>query len=468
MPITDSRPRAATPYFTQRTAGSACPIYLHTPSSLATWSKSQPATVRQWIAAHAFEAAPASMLALPDSKGALHGVIAGVDTSPNLWSIAHLPALLPAGTYRLVSAWKPSTLSDAALGFALAQYQFDRYKTVRRKRLVLQLPSTVDSEALHATVAAITRVRDLINLPPNDLGPADLARHAQAIAKQCGAQFHEIVGDALLAKNYPLIHAVGRAGSQAPRLITLTHGKLKDPLVVLVGKGVTFDTGGLDVKPYSAMKLMKKDMGGAALVLGLMQRIIAAKLPIRLKMLIPAVENSIASNAFRPQDILPSRKGLTVEIGSPDAEGRLILADALADGDADKPALMIDVATLTGAARTALGTDLPALYTNRDALAQEITRLSHTIADPFWPMPLWQGYARHVNSTIADVTNSPNYGFAGSITAALFLERFISPATPWVHLDTYAWNAESQPGRPSGGEALGLRTLFTYLQQRFA
>jgi leucyl aminopeptidase len=261
---------------------------------------------------------------------------------------------------------------------------------------------------------------------------------------------------------------VGRAGPEAPRLIELTHGKKSDPLIVLVGKGVTFDTGGLDIKPYASMKLMKKDMGGAALVLGLASCIVAAKLPVRLRVLIPAVENSIASNAFRPQDVIQSRKGLTIEIGSTDAEGRLILADALAEGDAGKPALMIDLATLTGAARTALGTELPALYSNRDDVARDILKHAARAHDPMWQLPLWPGYAKYVNSPIADVTNTPNYGFAGSITAALFLQRFVSETTPWVHIDTYAWNAESQPGRPAGGEALCLRALLSYLTARFS
>ncbi|MFZ4541051.1 MAG: leucyl aminopeptidase family protein, partial [Rickettsiales bacterium] len=315
---------------------------------------------------------------------------------------------------------------------------------------------------------AITLVRDLINTPASDMGPADLSKAARDVAKITGARFSEIVGDDLLKKNYPAIHAVGRAGPQAPRLIELTHGKPSHPLVVLVGKGVTFDTGGLDIKPYNSMKLMKKDMGGAALMLGLAQLIIESKLPIRLRVLLPAVENSISSNAFRPQDILHSRKGLTIEVGSTDAEGRLILADALTDGDSDKPALMIDVATLTGAARTALGTELPALYSNRDDVGRDLVKASMASNDPMWQLPLWQGYAKYVNSPIADVTNTPNYGFAGSITAALFLERFLSPTTPWVHIDSYAWNGEPMPGRPVGGEALCLRALYSYLHTRFA
>jgi leucyl aminopeptidase len=450
------------------TATSALPIIPLTGEKFAAWLKGTDKRTASWVRTHGFTAEPGSMLAVPSADGRILSILAGVPASPDIWSLAHLPAALPIGTYYIEAKWKPALLSDIALGFALAQYQFSRYRKAREKTVTLQLPKSVDIIALESMRSAICMVRDLINTPANDMGPADLAKAARTVAKHTGARFSEIVGDDLLKKNYPAIHAVGRAGPQPPRLIELTHGKTSHPLVVLVGKGVTFDTGGLDLKPYAAMKLMKKDMGGAALVLGLAQHIINAKLPIRLRVLIPAVENSINSNAFRPQDVVNSRKGLTIEIGSTDAEGRVILADALAEGDSEKPALMIDVATLTGAARTALGTELPALYSNDDKIARELATCAIRVNDPMWQLPLWKGYAKYVNSAIADVTNTPNYGFAGSITAALFLERFVSPTTPWVHLDSYAWNTEAQPGRPAGGEALCLRALFTYLQTRFA
>lgn len=437
-------------------------------ASLAGWLKAQDMRTQNWVKAHGFEALPQTSLMVPDPSGNLGMVLAGVEAKPMIWSLAHLPATLPAGHYYIDTKLKPELLGRTALGFALAQYQFAQYKKMKVKPLTLQLPKAINIAALEAERAAIFLVRDLINTPANDMGTVALSKAAKAMAKRVGAKFNEIVGDDLLKQNYPAIHAVGRAGPDAPRLIDITHGKAAHPLVVLVGKGVTFDTGGLDIKPYASMKLMKKDMGGAALVLGLAEAIIAAKLPIRLRVLIPAVENSIDRNAFRPQDVIQSRKGLTIEIGSTDAEGRLILADALTEGDSDKPALMIDVATLTGAARTALGTELPALYSNRDDVAQGIIKASMEQNDPMWQLPLWQGYAKYVNSPIADVTNTPNYGFAGSITAALFLERFVSPATPWVHIDSYAWNAEAQPGRPVGGEALCLRALLGYLQKRFA
>lgn len=454
-------------YFSH-TATRSTPIIPLDAKSLAGWLKRQEVRTRNWVKSQGFEALPQTSLIVPDASGNPGQVLSGVEEKPTIWSLAHLPAILPAGNYFIEATWKPELLGRVALGFALAQYQFTRYKTIKAKLLILQLPKSVNIEALEAERAAICLVRDLINTPANDMGTGDLSKAAKAMAKRVGAKFSEIVGEDLLRQNYPAIHAVGRAGPDAPRLIDITHGKASHPLVVLVGKGVTFDTGGLDIKPYASMKLMKKDMGGAALVLGLAEAIIAAKLPIRLRVLIPAVENSIDGNAFRPQDVLQSRKGLTIEIGSTDAEGRLILADALTEGDSEKPALMIDVATLTGAARTALGTELPALYSNREDVARDIVKAGMECHDPLWQLPLWQGYAKYVNSPIADVTNTPNYGFAGSITAALFLERFVSPTTPWVHIDSYAWNAENQPGRPMGGEALCLRALLTYLTKRFA
>lgn len=456
------------PTYFSHSAKHAVPIHPVDATQLAGFMAKQPAAVRAWVKAHQFMAKPDTALVVPDAKGAPAMVLAGVAPAAHIWSLAHVPALVPAGTYRIEATWDTAQLAEAALGFALAQYQFTRYKHLDRKAITLLLPKVVKLAPLAARVEAICLARDLINTPASDMGPADLAAAARAIANATGATFKEIVGDALLKQNYPAIHAVGRAAAQAPRLIELTHGKKSHPLVVLVGKGVTFDTGGLDIKPYASMKLMKKDMGGAATVLGLAQLIIASGLPIRLRVLIPAVENSIAGNAFRPQDVVPSRKGLTIEIGSTDAEGRVILADALAAGDESKPDLIIDLATLTGAARTALGPELPALYSNRDDIAHALVAAGMKCRDPFWHMPLWQPYAKYVNSPIADVTNTPNFGFAGSITAALFLERFISPATDWVHIDTFAWNAEPQPGRPTGGEALGLRALYAYLAQRYA
>ncbi len=443
------------------------PIIPLTAEALKPWLRKQDSVTRHWVAAQNFIAAPDSFLLLPDNKGQPRAVLAGHAPEAGIWAIAHLPAQLPAGAYRLEADWPATRTSEAALGFLLAQYQFTRYRKQERKALTLALPKSIALDRILARYEAIALARDLINTPANDMTPPALADAARAVAKRTGAKISVISGDDLLKKNFPAVHAVGRASTQPSQFIDISWGNVRHPLVVLVGKGVTFDTGGLDVKPLAAMKLMKKDMGGAATVLALTQLIIEEKLPIRIRTLIPAVENMIAGNAFRPQDILQTRKGLTIEIGSPDAEGRLILADALFEGDQAKPALMIDIATLTGAARTALGTELPALYSNRDDIAQTLAAHGLENNDPMWHMPLWQGYAKYVNSPIADITNSPNYGFAGSITAALFLERFVSQETPWVHLDSYAWNAENLPGRPVGGEALGLRAIFSYLQERF-
>ena len=454
-------------FFSHSASNQATPIVPLNSANFATWLKLQEKHVQSWIKDHGFKAESGTSLIVPAKDGTIGLVLAGTDALPTIWSLAHLPSLLPAGHYTLRAKWKAHELTNTAIGFGLAQYQFGRYKKQRRKTLVLHVPKATDIDHAQAVIRSTFLVRDLINTPANDMGPEQLALAAKEVARSTGARFSEIVGDDLLKRNYPAIHAVGRANPQAPRLIELNHGKQSHPLIVLVGKGVTFDTGGLDIKPYSSMKLMKKDMGGAALVLGLAQLIIQAKLPIRLRVLIPAVENSIGGNAFRPQDIIQSRKGLSIEVGSTDAEGRLILADALTEADNDNPTLIIDVATLTGAARTALGTELPALYTNREAVADGLLKAARLQHDPLWQLPLWQGYAKYIDSTIADVTNTPTYGFAGSITAALFLERFISPTNPWVHIDSYAWNNENQPGRPAGGEALCLRALFHYLEARF-
>lgn len=447
--------------------GNAIPLIPVQPDTLARWLKKQDAVTRNWVGQQTFAALPDTALLIPDAKGKLRAVLVGCQNAA-IWSLAHLPAFLPAGKYRLESAWEASRQSEAALGFLLAQYQFTRYRKQDKKALTLVVDKGVSLAAVRRRYEAMALTRDLINTPPNDMHPPALADAARALAKRVGAKVKVISGEDLLKQNFPAVHAVGKASSQPSQFIDITHGNPKHPLVVLVGKGVTFDTGGLDLKPLSAMKLMKKDMGGAAIVLGLTQLLIEEKLPIRIRTLIPAVENMVGGNAFRPQDIVPTRKGLTIEIGSPDAEGRVILADALAEGDSSNPALMIDIATLTGAARSALGTELPALYSNRNEVAQAIAAHSLSAADPMWHMPLWQGYAKYVNSPVADITNSPNYAFGGSITAALFLERFVSPTTPWVHIDAYAWNAENLPGRPVGGEAMCLRALFSYLNERFA
>ncbi len=447
-------------------AEDAIPIIPLTVTSFLAWHKKASPSARRWAEAQGFSGKPATALILPGKDGGIEAVLAGISAQP-IWSIAHLPALLPAGVYSIEANWKNNILCDAALGFALAQYHYSRYKSLPEKRLTLALPKAVALAPMEAKIAAIFLARDLINTPTNDMQPSHLAAAAVKVAKTIGAKIRVIVGKDLLKENYPAIHAVGRASDNAPRLIDLRWGNPKHKRLTLVGKGVCFDTGGLDLKNYDSMKLMKKDMGGAALMLALTQVIAATKLPVNLRLLIPAVENSVSANAFRPQDVLQTRKGLSMEIGSTDAEGRVILADALTEADCESPDLIIDAATLTGAARTALGPELPALYANSEALAQRLEHIALAVHDPLWHMPLWMGYDKYVNSSIADVTNTPNFGFAGSITAALFLKRFVADTTPWIHLDTYAWNAESQPGRPQGGEALGLRALLAFLEKRY-
>ncbi|MFH1556133.1 MAG: leucyl aminopeptidase family protein, partial [Pseudomonadota bacterium] len=331
----------------------------------------------------------------------------------------------------------------------------------------LKLGAGDDAAALARTFEAVRLVRDLVNTPANDLGPAELEDAARRLAARHGASFRSIVGADLLARNFPLIHTVGRAATRAPRLLDLAWGPEDAPKVTLVGKGVCFDTGGLDIKPSSGMLIMKKDMGGAATALGLAHLIMSRGLKVRLRVLIPAVENAIAGDAFRPGDIFSSRKGLTVEIGNTDAEGRLVLADALSLADEDSPDLLVDFATLTGAARVALGPHLPPAYTDDEALAADLARHAQAQADPLWRLPLWRPYAAMIDSKVADINNAGAGGFAGSITAALFLARFVETAKSWLHLDIYAWNPSARPGRPEGGEAQTIRALDALIAERY-
>lgn len=437
----------------------------------AQWDKAArreaPAT-RAWAEAQGFTAKPGQVLLLPDANGKPARALAGLPEDPNLWAYAALAAALPPGDYALATT--PADATDAALGWALAGYRYERYRKPAAKALArLVWPKGADKARVVALYEAIALARDLINAPSNDMGPAELAAAAQSVAKRHKAKIRVITGDALLKANYPLVHMVGRAAAahRAPRLIDITWGSPKAPKVTLVGKGVCFDSGGLDIKPSSGMLIMKKDMGGAAIMLGLAQALMALKLPIRLRLLIPAVENAISGDAFRPGDIVISRKGLTVEIGNTDAEGRLILADALAEADAEQPELLINAATLTGAARVALGPDLPALFSTDDALADAMLAAGRATADPFWRLPLHAPYREYLDSKIADINNAGDTPFAGSITAALFLRDFVSHTKAWAHLDVYAWTARPKPGRPAGGEAMGLRALLRMLTQRY-
>ena len=448
-------------------AGDAVPISVFDKESLETWLAGRESRIRAWVDSSGFEAKAGAVCPVPGETGSVERILCGRDDdTPDIWRIAALPERLPPGDYAFETGADPA---QAALGWMLGAYRFDRYKTAEKKtRPILGLPEDIDSERLTATVEAVFLARDLINTPAEDMKPSDLAAAAESVAGRHGAECRVTVGDDLLERNYPAIHAVGRAAADAPRLIDLAWGDPDRPKVTLVGKGVCFDSGGLGIKPASGMKLMKKDMGGAATVLGLAGMIMALKLPVRLRLLIPAVENAIAGNAYRPMDVIRTRSGTTVEIGHTDAEGRVILCDALADAAGEEPDLLLDVATLTGAARVALGTELPALFCNDDDLAGDILAQGEAADDPLWRLPLWPGYRKRIEGDAGDITNAPEGPFGGAITAALFLERFVDGAARWAHIDTMGWNLTARPGRPKGGEAPALRALFAAIEARYA
>jgi len=445
----------------------AVPVLPLARARLRPWLARQPQAVRGWVEASGFAAEPGSVCLLPDEKGGLARVLFGFDAD-DPWCWAQLAAKLAKGTYRVDAALPARRASWAALAWALAAYRFERYKRPERADLPrLIWPKGADRARVERTAAAIRWVRDLVNTPASDMGPEDLAAAAAALARRHKAKLRVVAGDALLAENFPAIHAVGRASSRAPRLIDLAWGNARAPKVTLIGKGVCFDSGGLDLKPASAMKLMKKDMGGAAHALALAAMIMDAGLKVRLRVLVPAVENAVSGNAMRPLDVIATRKGISVEIGNTDAEGRLILADCLAEADAEKPALLIDFATLTGAARTALGPELPALFTPDERLARALLSAAAAESDPMWRLPLWPPYRRMLDSNVAEINSASDSPFAGSITAALFLREFVSPGTSWAHLDLFAWNATARPGRPEGGEAMGIRAVYRLIEERY-
>ncbi|MBI1207198.1 MAG: leucyl aminopeptidase family protein [Azospirillum sp.] len=443
------------------------PITPLTRDGLDAWLAGQPATVAAWVAGIAFAAEPGTIALVPGESGRLGRVLIGVSDTEDVWTYAGLPDRLPPGSYRIDQELPPLAATRAALGWALGSYAFTRYKKADKVFAALVWPKGADRADVDRAAAATTLVRDLINTPAGDLGPAELADAARALAEEFEAKLKISVGAELLEQNYPLIHAVGRASPRAPRLIDLVWGRKSDPKVTLVGKGVCFDSGGLDLKPSSNMLLMKKDMGGAAHALGVARMVMMAGLPIRLRVLIPAVENVVSGDAFKPLDVVRSRKGLTVEIGNTDAEGRLILCDALAEADREQPDLIIDFATLTGAARVALGTELPALFCNDDTLAGDLLAAAEAAADPLWRLPLWHPYRRQLDSKVADLGNVGSGAFGGAIVAALFLETFVSKGVPWAHLDLMGWNTKGRSGRPEGGEAMGLRAVYGLLDQRY-
>ncbi|MBT8048517.1 MAG: leucyl aminopeptidase family protein [Xanthomonadales bacterium] len=430
------------------------------------WKEQAAPAQVQWAEGSGFKASPGQSCAFPAADGKPEFWLFGVEEQVALYRLAALAASLPEAVYRLDSTWSRQDRAQASLGWGLGSYCFDRYKANNKSRPLLLLDEDIDSEvrSLHH---AQCLVRDLVNTPTEHMGPSQLASAVQRQADAFGGETDFVVGADLLTRNFPAIHAVGRASDQQPRLLEMTWGDEDAPVLSLVGKGVCFDTGGLDLKSAAGMKLMKKDMGGAAHALALARLVMEHRLPVRLKLLIPAVENAVSGNAYRPGDIIPTRKGLSVEIGNTDAEGRVVLSDALAYACEDQPDLVIDFATLTGAARIALGADLPPLFSNHDDVARAIQQAGDEVEDPLWTLPLYQPYRKLIESPIADINNSGSSAFGGCITAALFLESFVETQIPWVHIDTFAWNQADRPGRPQGGEALGLRAVFKYLQSRY-
>ncbi|HEX8167531.1 MAG TPA: leucyl aminopeptidase family protein [Beijerinckiaceae bacterium] len=448
---------------------SAVPIHLVTEEGFATAKEGLSERARTFAAAQGFEPKPGAHCLLPAEDGTLGGVLFGIDgpdaKGADPFLVGKLPTVLPEGTYRFETP--PADPALAALAWLLGSYRFARYRQAPEKaRRLVPTPGT-DAEEVSRLADAVTLGRDLVNTPANDLGPEEIEAAVRALGERHGATVEAIVGDELLQKNFPMIHAVGRASPRAPRLVDLAWGDPAAPRVTVVGKGVAFDTGGLNLKPDASMLLMKKDMGGAAAAMALADMVMGAGLPVRLRLLVPAVENAVSGASFRPGDVLKSRKGLSVEIGNTDAEGRLILADALALADEEAPEVLVDFATLTGAARVALGPELPPLYTDDEALAGDLARLARAVNDPVWRMPLWRPYAKLLDSKVADLNHISGGPFAGSVTAALFLTRFVEKAKSFAHFDVYAWNPAAKPARPEGGEVQGARLVYALLKERY-
>jgi len=442
------------------------PLHVVTRDGFDAWRDAQPAPVQAWLAAQRFDGSAGSAISWADQHGGIGGAAIGIGDALDAYSYAHAPTALPGGDWRVVTELDAGARHALQLGWGLGCYRFDRYKAGKRAPARL-VADAFDAETLDL-LAACVRVRDLVNTPTEHMGPDELEAAARALAAAHGASIGVVAGDDLLAQNYPAIHAVGRASHRAPRIIELAWGDAAHPHVAICGKGVCFDTGGLDIKTAVGMRNMKKDMGGAAHALALAGLVMARRLPLRITLLIAAVENSIGPNAFRPGEVIATRKGVSVEIDNTDAEGRIVLCDALARAGELKPDLLLDFATLTGAARIALGPDLPALYANDDALANDWLLAGQRSRDPLWRMPLWRPYLRYLTSGIADIANGSASTMAGSVTAALFLERFVADTQAWGHVDVYSWNDADRAGKPAGGEAQGLRATYALLKQRSA
>jgi leucyl aminopeptidase len=461
-------------FATEKDQAGPAPVMLHAagPMDLDRFLSGRTSAEARWLKSVGFTGRDGEFVLIPGVDGTLGAAVLGLGPGRDPHALALFSERLPSGIYTLGEVPKEFCGERAAYAWAIGTYSYDRYRARGRQagknepRLMLE--PGVDGAKVSRLAEAVFLARDLINTPPNDMGPAELEEAARSIAERHGALLKVIVGDDLLAQNYPMIHAVGRASTRLPRLIDLSWGNERHPKVTLVGKGVCFDTGGLDLKTSAGMATMKKDMGGAASVLGLAQAVMDAKIPVRLRVLIPAVENSVSGSSFRPGDILSSRKGLTVEIGNTDAEGRLVLGDALADADVEAPELMFCIATLTGAARAATGMEVPPFFTDDETLASELSRHAASEHDPVWRLPLWRSYESTLDSPVADINNSPEYGLAGAITAALFLNRFVTRTTSWAHFDIPAWTDRPKPGRRKGAEGNAIRALYAVIAERYS
>jgi leucyl aminopeptidase len=455
-------------------ANDSVPLWLLYDDEIEAWGAARSTLVKSWLNEQHFKGEKHRVLLLPDANGALDMAVGGLGKrhgTLSLWHAAGIAERLPPRRFRLAQSWPDAEATQLSLGFAYGAYRFDRYRPGKSEHAArVEQPANADRQFVASAVESLTLARDLINTPANDMGPADLAAAARQLANRSHAEYREWVGEELLTAGFPAIHAVGRASAQAPRLIDLhwsPAGGAELPRLTLIGKGVCFDSGGLDIKSSSGMALMKKDMGGAAVALALAGLLMRAGIQARLRVLVPAVENAVAGNAYRPGDVLHTRKGLTVEVGNTDAEGRLVLCDALALADAECADLIIDFATLTGAARVALGPELPALFGSDDAVVADLARIAAAEHDPLWPMPLWMGYDDELASKVADVNNVAASGLAGAIFGALFLKRFVTDSPRWLHLDLYAWNPKERPGRSLGGEAHAVRGVYRYLVDRY-
>lgn len=446
----------------------ATPVVLLTTAGYTRLRKKLGPAQLQWLEQNDFAARSGQLCGLPSVDGAVEKFLVGIANIEDPFAVADLPTRLPPGLYSLEGTGVKANFSSLAVGWGLGAYQFTRYKSATREPARLKVPNAADQQRIDETVAATYRVRDMINTPAEDMMPQHIAAVVAELAQIHDGTFREIVGDELLAENYPCIHTVGRASINPPRLLELRWGDPSHPTVTLVGKGISFDSGGLDIKPASGMRNMKKDMGGAAHAIGLAQLVMALELPIRLRLLVAAAENAISSNAFRPGDIITTRAGITVEVDNTDAEGRLVLCDAITEACSEKPDMLVDFATLTGAARVAVGTEIAAYFCNDRELSSQLMDASAQTVDPAWELPLHDGYANLLKSHIADTQNCASTPFGGATTAALYLKKFVDANVPWLHFDIMAWNVRSRPGRPIGGEAMGLRAMFATLEQRYS